>query len=225
MTNTSNSDAPAQVPPDVFDMERLEKMPASQETAGPSTAVPVTSRGLKAMTSWHFGLAVATVATVWIAWPHVFPSDAATEQAVSHLILPATAESQSQKPDTHPVVVADAEPYPPAPAVLPDASVPADLVSPPSTRTTPLAPVAPPTQSHMAPRRVRTTAKRTQLRVQPADAATTKFSINTVYAGQAWIQDDERTYVVQAGDTLKGIFIVSIDARGRSVITSQGVIR
>jgi hypothetical protein len=89
-----------------------------------------------------------------------------------------------------------------------------------------------PTVRHVPPQRPRTAEHATRKApdgVRPATPivgpASAKFSLNTVYASQAWIQDDERTYVVQAGDTLKGIAIVSIDAHGRRVITSQGVIR
>ncbi len=51
------------------------------------------------------------------------------------------------------------------------------------------------------------------------------FSLNTIYRGQAWIQTDERTYVVQPGDVIDGIRIERVEPITRRVITSRGVIR
>ncbi|WP_321959364.1 hypothetical protein [Burkholderia cenocepacia] len=59
-------------------------------------------------------------------------------------------------------------------------------------------------------------------------AGTTKpgdFTLNTVYRDQAWIQNAERTYVVQAGDAIDGMRIVRVDASARQVVTSLGTIR
>lgn len=59
-------------------------------------------------------------------------------------------------------------------------------------------------------------------------AGTTKpgdFTLNTVYRDQAWIQNSERTYVVQAGDVIDGMRIVRVDASTRQVVTSLGTIR
>ncbi|MBI3903273.1 MAG: hypothetical protein HY306_10110 [Nitrosomonadales bacterium] len=52
-----------------------------------------------------------------------------------------------------------------------------------------------------------------------------EFTLNTIYRDQAWIQNDERTYIVQVGDTLNGLFILRIDPAARLVSTSNGVIR
>lgn len=51
------------------------------------------------------------------------------------------------------------------------------------------------------------------------------FTLNTVYRDQAWIQDAERTYIVQAGDVIDGMRVVRVDAATREVVTSSGVIR
>ena len=51
------------------------------------------------------------------------------------------------------------------------------------------------------------------------------FTLNTVYRDQAWIQNGERTYVVQAGDVIYGMRIVRVDASTRQVVTSLGTIR
>ncbi|HHV7525242.1 TPA: hypothetical protein ACUNF5_006794 [Burkholderia orbicola] len=51
------------------------------------------------------------------------------------------------------------------------------------------------------------------------------FTLNTVYRDQAWIQNAERTYVVQAGDVIDGMRIVRVDASTRQVVTSLGTIR
>jgi hypothetical protein len=51
------------------------------------------------------------------------------------------------------------------------------------------------------------------------------FTLNTIYAGQAWIQDSEQVYVVQVGDLVGDMQIQSIDPKGRRVLTTKGVIR
>lgn len=51
------------------------------------------------------------------------------------------------------------------------------------------------------------------------------FTLNTIYAGQAWIQDSEQVYVVQVGDLVGDMQIQSIDPKGRRVTTTKGVIR
>lgn len=51
------------------------------------------------------------------------------------------------------------------------------------------------------------------------------FTLNTIYAGQAWIQDSEQVYVVQVGDLVGDMQIQSIDPKGRRVMTTKGVIR
>ncbi|GGM26079.1 hypothetical protein ACFQDN_21510 [Pseudomonas asuensis] len=55
--------------------------------------------------------------------------------------------------------------------------------------------------------------------------SSSQFSLNTVYRDQAWIQNAERTYVVQPGDVVEGLKIVSIDPLSRKVVTNHGVIR
>jgi len=52
-----------------------------------------------------------------------------------------------------------------------------------------------------------------------------EFTLNTIYRGQAWIQSEERTYVVQAGDVVDGLRIERVEPRARQVVTSRGVIR
>ncbi|MDQ0655188.1 hypothetical protein [Pseudomonas cedrina] len=51
------------------------------------------------------------------------------------------------------------------------------------------------------------------------------FTLNTIYAGQAWIQDSEQVYVVQVGDLVGDMQILSIDPKSRRVMTTKGVIR
>lgn len=51
------------------------------------------------------------------------------------------------------------------------------------------------------------------------------FTLNTIYAGQAWIQDSEQVYVVQVGDLVGDMQIQSIDPKGRRVMTTKGVVR
>ncbi|MRU28298.1 hypothetical protein [Xylella fastidiosa] len=51
------------------------------------------------------------------------------------------------------------------------------------------------------------------------------FTLNTIYRDQAWIQNGERTYVVQVGDVIDGMHINHIDSSRRQVVTSLGTIR
>lgn len=51
------------------------------------------------------------------------------------------------------------------------------------------------------------------------------FTLNTIYRDQAWIQNTERTYVVQEGDVIDGMRIVRVEPLARQVITSLGAIR
>lgn len=51
------------------------------------------------------------------------------------------------------------------------------------------------------------------------------WRINTIYPGMAWITHGGSTWSVQAGDTLNGMTIRSINATARTVTTDRGVIR
>lgn len=51
------------------------------------------------------------------------------------------------------------------------------------------------------------------------------FTVNTIFRDQAWIQNSERTYVVQAGDVVNGLKIIRIDPNSRRVVTNNGTIR
>ncbi|WP_137808333.1 hypothetical protein [Pseudomonas sp. G(2018)] len=51
------------------------------------------------------------------------------------------------------------------------------------------------------------------------------FTLNTIYTGQAWIQDSEKVYVVQVGDLVGDMQILSLDPKARRVTTTKGVIR
>ncbi|MBU2708738.1 hypothetical protein KCM76_22285 [Zooshikella marina] len=71
------------------------------------------------------------------------------------------------------------------------------------------------------------TAKPKSVRSKPVRHSNNirKYSLNTVFNGQAWIQNDDRTYVVHVGDVIDGFRIIKIDPNRRQVITSSGVIR
>ncbi|MET3132767.1 hypothetical protein AAKU55_003047 [Oxalobacteraceae bacterium GrIS 1.11] len=220
MNSHPNPEAGMQALSDVFDMEDSAQAPAAlKEVAPPEARPPVASaisKVLKRVRPLHFELAAAVAAIVWVVWPYVFPGDAASARPASRLMLPATAEAPPRVPAPDPV--ADAAPQP--------AAIPPDL--PPFAQAAPSEPPTrpiPPRPSREAAHAARTALKRSQAAIPAVGAASARFSLNTVYAGQAWIQDDERTYVVQAGDKVKGVDIVSIDARQRRVLTSQGVIR
>jgi hypothetical protein len=59
-----------------------------------------------------------------------------------------------------------------------------------------------------------------------ARAVLTQYRLNTLYPGQAWIEDQQQqTHVVEPGSVLDGIRIERIDTRRRVVMTSQGDIR
>jgi len=229
MTSNSNPNASAHIPPDIFDMERFDRSQAPPREAGDPpkdapAAKPALSKIIKAARPVHFGLAAVVAAMTWIGWPHVFPDNATIARPASRLMLPATAESsppltsQVPAPDASAALRREAPTAPQTPEAGPSGLPPfaqPELAAPPVTAVRPSRPA----------RRIRAAIQRPQATAPTTGPASARFSLNTVYAGQAWIQDAERTYVVQAGDTVKGITIVSIDARERRVVTSQGVIR
>lgn len=51
------------------------------------------------------------------------------------------------------------------------------------------------------------------------------WQVHTIYPGMAWITHGESTWSVQAGDTLNGMSIRSINTTTRTVTTDRGVIR
>lgn len=51
------------------------------------------------------------------------------------------------------------------------------------------------------------------------------YHLNTIYSGQAWIEGEQHTYVVEPGMSIDGMRIERIDAAKRRVMTSQGEIR
>lgn len=228
MTANSQPHASTQLTPDIFDMEGIVRTEAVDKQAGSlpnesSLPQPRLSELAKRAKPIHFGLAATAVAMVWIGWPYVFSEGTTTTQSASRLMLSGAPDALPSASSPVPPIV----PAPAEPAALPMPRKSADDYPPSLPFAQPLPPELPATKprSKSLPRRAHTVSQRAQLTAATIGPATTKFSLNTVYTGQAWIQDDERTYVVQAGDTLKGIAIVSIDARERRVMTSQGVIR
>lgn len=180
----------------------------------------------------HFGLAAAAAAMIWIGWPYVFSGDATTSQPASRLMLPATADTLAPKtsPPLPAISAARQQETSPAAAPAPETRL-AQATDPPAVppfaQPIPPAPPFKPAKPRRKAHHVETASRslhlaKAKVSVGPANS---KFSLNTVYTGQAWIADSERTYVVQVGDTIKGISILSIDARERRVVTSQGVIR
>lgn len=51
------------------------------------------------------------------------------------------------------------------------------------------------------------------------------FTLNTIYPGQAWIQDADQAYAVRVGDVVGDMKILRIDPKGRRVETTKGEIR
>lgn len=76
-----------------------------------------------------------------------------------------------------------------------------------------------------SPRRYVSTTPTATTRIGAGTTKPGDFTLNTVYRDQAWIQNAERTYVVQAGDVIDGMRIVRVDASTRQVVTSLGTIR
>ncbi len=215
MTANCNPDDGAPPPSDIFDMERPPLVPVVPEPSEPARPASSTISGaLKAARPMHFGIAGVAAVAIWVGWPYAFPDGAITAQPASRLMLPATAPALVNPAVPLPMI-AEAVQVVPAPElqvalppVLPSLAQPAPL---------PALPVQ--------PRRVHTKVQHKSTPAELAGPASAQFTINTVYAGQAWIQDNERTYVVQPGDKVKGIRIVSIDVPGRRILTSHGVIR
>ncbi|MEP9641572.1 hypothetical protein [Xanthomonas euvesicatoria] len=76
-----------------------------------------------------------------------------------------------------------------------------------------------------SPRRYASTTPTATARIGAGTSKPGDFTLNTVYRDQAWIQNTERTYVVQAGDVIDGMRIDRVDASTRQVMTSLGTIR
>lgn len=51
------------------------------------------------------------------------------------------------------------------------------------------------------------------------------FRLNTIYNGQAWVERENRTYVVEPGSVIGTTRVERIDAKSRVVETTQGDIR
>ena len=221
MFANSQNHASDHLPPDIFDMEDLARTDAAAGEAGglpnegSQTDIRIAARAKKAKPI-HFGLGAIAIAMVWISWPYVFPKNLSTTQSASRLMLSAAPAPLPRITPTPAKQIAS----PAGKKLVDDYASPPPFARPLALEMPPIVP-----QSKPSARRAQTVsrgAKHTDATIGPA---TTKFSLNTVYRGQAWIQDEERTYVVQAGDMVHGIVIVSIDARERRVVTSQGVIR
>lgn len=223
--------------PDVFDMERQAREvppPGALDSQGGDTrpAPSWFAKILKSAKPRHFLIVGAAATLFWIAMPYLFSNAPDVTKPESRLMLPIAAPAMPIPPQAVPRPRPErsesvqqqpaAEDIPTAPAQQLPQTAPQEtpFVQPaPAAQAVPWARAK--TQRHRAPSIIehhRSTS-------ETIGSASLRFSINTVYAGQAWIQDDERTYVVQAGDKVDGIEIINIDARGRRVFTSRGVIR
>ncbi len=76
---------------------------------------------------------------------------------------------------------------------------------------------------HSTPRRNANTSSASRPSDEPVNPH--GFTLNTIYRDQAWIQNAERTYIVQEGDVIDGLRIERVDPNTRQVITSLGIIR
>lgn len=92
-------------------------------------------------------------------------------------------------------------------------AAPASAVSPPAKRTAV---------------KSSTTRRSSTVRTDSASQRSTGvqgWRVHTLYPGMAWITHGGSTWSVQAGDTLNGMSIRSINATARTVTTDRGVIR
>jgi uncharacterized protein involved in copper resistance len=51
------------------------------------------------------------------------------------------------------------------------------------------------------------------------------YRINTLYPGQAWIEHEQRSWVVEPGSRINDLRVLRIDVATRTVVTTQGDIR
>ncbi|QCY09359.1 hypothetical protein [Pseudomonas sp. MPC6] len=187
---------------------------------------------------WHFIAVVAVVAAIWIFAPKFLHSSASIPQGQQFTAQKAqpTYEAYERSHPANPVE----EPQNPPAAV----SQQLDLIQVQgqmetfAKTTSELQGQVRELQAKIAvlesrPQDAAPKAKdRVQVaRKQPVAAASSTskalagYSINTVYTDQAWLQHDQKTFVVQVGDAFDGIRILRIDPVSRQVDTNLGVIR
>ncbi|OKS58498.1 hypothetical protein [Pseudomonas syringae] len=191
---------------------------------------------------WHLFVLVAVVAVIWIFGPKLGRSNAPAVQSQQFTAqnTPAAYSSIERPTPAHPVQ----EPSSPPPV-----SDQIDLVQVKSEMETfakvtselqsqvrelqakiavlesrPQEPTQKP-KERQAPkeRQERLASIKTQATATPKALA--GYGINTLYADQAWLVHDQKTFVVQVGDDVDGMRVLRIDPVARQVVTNLGVIR
>ncbi|SOS29990.1 putative TraP protein (plasmid) [Pseudomonas cerasi] len=185
---------------------------------------------------WHLFVVVAVVAVVWIFGPKLGRSNAPAVQSQQFTAqnTPAAYSSIERPTPAQPVQ----EPSSPPPV-----SDQIDLVQVKSEMET-FAKVTSELQSQVRelqakiavlesrPQEPTQKPKERQERlasIKNQATATPKplagYGINTLYADQAWLVHDQKTFVVQVGDDVDGMRVLRIDPVARQVVTNLGVIR
>jgi hypothetical protein len=185
---------------------------------------------------WHLFVLVAVVAVIWIFGPKLGRSNAPAVQSQQFTAqnTPAAYSSIERPTPAQPVQ------EPPSP---PPVSDQIDLVQVKSEMET-FAKVTSELQSQVRelqakiavlesrPQEPTQKPKERQERlasIKNQATATPKalagYGINTLYADQAWLVHDQKTFVVQVGDDVDGMRVLRIDPVARQVITNLGVIR
>jgi type IV secretory pathway VirB10-like protein len=185
---------------------------------------------------WHLFVLVAVVAVIWIFGPKLGRSNAPAVQSQQFTAqnTPAAYSSIERPTPAQPVQ------EPPSP---PPVSDQIDLVQVKSEMET-FAKVTSELQSQvrelqakiavLESRPQEPTQKPKERQERPASiknqaTATPKalagYGINTLYADQAWLVHDQKTFVVQVGDDVDGMRVLRIDPVARQVVTNLGVIR
>jgi type IV secretory pathway VirB10-like protein len=86
------------------------------------------------------------------------------------------------------------------------------------------APAAAPILNSSAPSKSKTRLSEQHAKAAPKETLL-GFRLNTIYNGQAWVERDNRTYVVEPGSVIGTARVERIDAKSRVVETTQGDIR
>lgn len=185
---------------------------------------------------WHLFVLVAVVAVIWIFGPKLGRSNAPAVQSQQFTAqnTPAAYSSIERPTPAQPVQ----EPSSPPPV-----SDQIDLVQVKSEMET-FAKVTSELQSQvrelqakiavLESRPQEPTQKPKERQERPASIknqataapkALAGYGINTLYADQAWLVHDQKTFVVQVGDDVDGMRVLRIDPVARQVVTNLGVIR
>lgn len=187
---------------------------------------------------WHFFAVIAVVAATWIFAPKFFHSNDSVSQdrqltsqnaqptyqayerpktakAVEEKLLPPTDTQQTK----YLIQVQD--------QVATFAKITSELQSQVRELQAKIAVLEsrPQDAAPLAKERIRGTRNQPIVRTSSTPKSLAGYSINTVYADQAWLQHDQKTFVVQVGDVFDGIRILRIDPVSRQVNTNLGMIR